>query len=358
MLKPFESTDNVGVGVTARMLACAAVLFACVFALVACSFAGPKHVKVLIVPKFEQDEITGDALGEAQLFYERYCPGCDEIALDNLPPTASFYLNEDNGVAILITGSGKQATTLSLTALLADDSYDFSDAYIVSVGCGGGNYEYTTFGDVIVDTTACDYDLGHHVDSSEMADDGDPMWYQDYSFADYSWKSFDEDLCEQVYDMVKDIPLQTTDIALSAMKRNFGERPDEELVPSVKLGTVISGDNYWKGEWGHETAKYIAEFYGCPDPYAVTEMEEMAILNVANAFDMRDRVVSLRVVVNMDVFMDGETPEGMWGIHDDVNEKFEEDNTETLDIFEPGMHNLYDVASVVIDAALAGQLGS
>ncbi len=33
-------------------------------------------VKVLIVPKFEIGEMSGDEAGEAQLFYEHYCAGC------------------------------------------------------------------------------------------------------------------------------------------------------------------------------------------------------------------------------------------------------------------------------------------
>ena len=344
----------------ARLLACAAVLFACFMVLGSCSHTPePTPVNVVIVPKFEEGAMAGDFPGEAQLFYERYCPGCEEIAIDNMPPTAHLYLNEDNGVAILVTGSGKTPAALSLTALLSDPSYDFSDAYIVSVGCAGGNYEYTTFGDVIVDTAACDYDLGHHVDAHEKtAGDSRIMWFPDDAYADYAFKLFDPGLCERVYDMTKDTPLRTTEAALSAMERNFGDRPEGELKPSVKKGTALSGDNYWKGDYGHETAKYIVEHYGCPDPYAVSEMEEVALANVASDFGMLERVVSLRVVVNMDVFMDGETPESVWGAHDNVNEKYADENTETLDVFEPAMHNLYDVASTAIDAILTGELNS
>ena len=38
------------------------------------------------------------------------------------------------------------------------------------------------------------------------------------------------------------------------------------------------------------------------------------------------------------------------------NDKVKEENSETLDIFEPAMHNLYDTASVVIDAMLEGRM--
>lgn len=58
----------------------------------------------------------------------------------------------------------------------------------------------------------------------------------------------------------------------------------------------------------------------------------------------------------MDVFLNGETPEGTWGEYKSFNEKIENDNTETLDIFEPAMHNLFDTSRIVIDAALNGEL--
>ncbi len=66
----------------------------------------PAKVRVLIVPKFEIDEMSGDFPGEAQLFYEKYCPGEHPMDIKHLPETAQFYLNEKSGVAILITGSG------------------------------------------------------------------------------------------------------------------------------------------------------------------------------------------------------------------------------------------------------------
>lgn len=36
---------------------------------------------------------------------------------------------------------------------------------------------------------------------------------------------------------------------------------------------------------------YVAECYGCPDPFAVAEMEKIAIANNAECFDMPDRII-------------------------------------------------------------------
>ncbi|MBQ1331756.1 MAG: hypothetical protein IIZ51_05420 [Lachnospiraceae bacterium] len=54
----------------------------------ACSPAPEKPaVRVLIVPKFEIGDMEGDFPGEAQLFYEEYCPGCEEVEIPQPPQT-------------------------------------------------------------------------------------------------------------------------------------------------------------------------------------------------------------------------------------------------------------------------------
>lgn len=330
----------------------------CMQVLSACSSSPKKTaLRMLIIPKFEVGEMSGDFPGEAQLFYEKYCPGCEEIEIPHMPLTAHFYLNEKNGVGLLVTGSGKTAAALSLTTLLSSELYDCSDTRIVSVGCGGGSTGNCTLGDVILVTAACDYDLGHHVDTHEKENSSSHvMWFPDDSYAEYAYKTLHADLCEKAYEMIKDCPLRTTEEAKQVMRENFAAYKEEAILPAVRKGTALTGDNFWKGIYGHATADFIADYYGCPDPYSVTEMEEIAIANTAECFDLLDRLISLRVIVNMDLFMKGETPESTWGEYKSFNAKIENENTETLDIFEPAMYNLFDASSIVIDAALNGEL--
>lgn len=328
-------------------------------ALTACTGSAKKTaLRAIIIPKFEVGEMEGDFPGEAQLFYEHYCSGCEETEIPNMPPTGHFYINKESGVGILVTGSGKTAAGLSLMALLSSDLYDYSDAYIVSVGCGGGSAAYCMLGDVILNTAACDYDLGHHVDTHEKKTSGSRvMWFPDEGFSDYEFKLFNKDLCDQVFGLIRDCPLQTTEMAKTVMAENFEARDESDLIPAVRKGTALTGDNYWKGIYGHVTADYITNYYKCPDPYAVTEMEEIAIANTADCFGMLDRTISLRAIVNMDVFLNGETPESTWGEYDRFSNKIKEENSETLDIFEPAMHNLFDTASIVIDRILETEGG-
>lgn len=94
------------------------VLWAAIFT--SCSAEPQKPaLKVIIIPKIEVGEMTGDFTGEAQLFYDEYCAGCEETEIPNMPPTGHFYVNEENGVGLLVTGSGKTAAGLSLMAVLS-----------------------------------------------------------------------------------------------------------------------------------------------------------------------------------------------------------------------------------------------
>ncbi len=337
---------------------CAALLVLLLPLLSACASSPQKtKIRVLIVSKFEIDSISGDFPGEAQLFYEHYCPGCEEAPIEHMPADAHFYADRESGVALLVTGAGKTPAGLSLMAVLSSDRYDWSETYIVSVGCAGGSAAQTTLGDIVLVTAACDYDLGHHVDAHEKKKSGSQvMWFPDQSYNYYEFKRMDPALCDRVYDLIKDCPLRTTEKAKAVMLENFPARTEEEVLPAVRKGTALTGDNYWKGIYGHVTANFIADYYECTDPYMVTEMEEIAIANTADIFGLLDRLISLRVVVNMDLFLNGDTPESIWGEYTSFSQKVENDNSETLDVFEPSMHNLFDASAIVIDAILSGDL--
>ena len=340
------------------------MVFLCVLILASISLlcaCGQKEektkVRVLIVPKFEIGEMSGDSAGEAQLFYEHYCEGCEEIKIPNSTPTSQFYFNKDNGVGLLVTGSGKAAACMSLMSLLSWEAYDFSDTRIVSVGCGGASTGSYIFGDVILVTAACDYELGHHTDSSELENpDASYTWFPLDTLKDYSIEPLNAELYDKVYPLISDCPLRTTDTTKRVLAANYPDEAWADREPVVAKGTAVTGDSYWKGSQHHKNAEYIAEYYGCPDKYAVTEMEEIGIMNAAECFGLKDQVISLRVIVNMDTFLKGEDPESLWLEETDYGSKVTEENSETVDIFGPGMETLFDTGKIVIDAILAGEL--
>ena len=255
------------------------------------------------------------------------------------------------------TGSGKTSCALALSALFSCPDYDFSDTLVVSVGCAGGSAECTTLGDVVIVTAACDNELGHTADVREFEDtDADVTWFHDGSYDSVSSKLFDRSLAEKAYELASSVPLRSTETSKSVLEANFPSGDPVLREPAVIFGTALSGDSYWKGEYGHRNAEAIVEHYSCPDPYAVTEMEDLTVANVAECFGLSDRVVTFRTVVDLDVFLGDDTPESLWSGDANYNDSVSEAGSASIDVFEPAMHNLFDAASPVIDAALAGKL--
>lgn len=305
------------------------------------------EIKALIIPKFEVGEMTGDFPGEAQYYYEGYLEGSDVYQV------ADVQLYVKDGVALFLAGMGKVNASVSLASVLLDPRFDFSNAYILSTGCCGSAVETTVMGDVFVITAAVDYDLGHHADVRDMTDPGMTTWFHDEMYDGSSSVKLDPGLMERVYEMVKDVPLETTERTRKYMSDAFDGAAWAVRDPKVMRGTTVTGDNYWKGMYGHANALLMVETYGCADPFATTEMEEIAVAMTAKRLGMLDRLIVIRGTVNTDAFVLGMTPESLWKANSDL---MTDDSVESADIFETEMKNTYDVGRIIIDAILEGKL--
>lgn len=310
-------------------------------------------VRVLILPKFEVDEMAGDFPGEAQYFYEEYLSGGGTYEIDGCPDTITLYYK--NGVALCLVGQGKVAAALNTSAVLSDDRFDFSDAYVLSVGCGGSAEGYGIFGDVYVISAAVDFDLGHRADPREMTKEAETTWFHDESFDESAVIRLDQDLTDRVCRRIEDVPLETTEQTVRFLNSEYPGEAWADRQPQVMRGTSVTGDNFWKGLYDHQNALLITESYGCSDPFAITEMEDIAVGQAVRRSGMLDRLIILRVSVNMDVFPTGVTPEMLWGPA--VNDHLASENSmESVDIFETAMQNCFAAGRVLIDAILEGTL--
>lgn len=310
-------------------------------------------VRVLILPKFEVGEMAGDFPGEAQLFFEEYLAGGAEYEIEGCAGINRLYYKD--GIALCPVGQGKVSSALNTSVVLADTRFDFSDAYVLSVGCGGGAEGYGIFGDVFVISAAADYDLGHHADPRELSRGTETTWFHDESFDESAIIRMDPDLTARVYDRIKDVPLQTTERTGKFLNREYPNEAWADRPPQVMRGTSVTGDNFWKGRYDHQNAMLITETYGCDDPFAITEMEDIAVGQAARRAGMLDRLIVLRVCVNMDVFPTGVTPEMLWSPETD-DYLASEDSMESVDIFETAMSNCFEAGKVLIDAILEGSL--
>ena len=312
--------------------------------------ATPLPVKVLLLPKFEVGKMAGDFPGEAQHYYEQYLTGAEEYDI----PHSTSKLYYKDGVVLCVLGMGKINAALGTMAILSDARFDYSEAYIISTGCAGSSAGNTVMGDVFLITAAVDYDLGHHADARELSDPEGTTWFHDADFDDAAVVFLNPELMEKTYALVKDTPVETTFVTRNFMRAAFDGADWAVRDPRVLRGTAVTSDNYWKGQYGHLNAMRMAKVYQCPDPYAITEMEEVAVARSVEQMGMLDRLIIIRDSVNMDVFMLGATPESLWG-NAEATTLASEENVEAADIFMTAMKNNFDVGRVIIDQILAGQ---
>ena len=305
---------------------------------------------MLLLPKFEIGEMTGDFPGEAQYYYEQYLINAVEYDV----PYSPYKLYYKDGVALSLPGLGKVNAALDTIVILSDSRFDYSKAYIISTGCAGSSAGSTVMGDVFVITSAVDYDLGHQADARDIADSDGTTWFHDAVYDDAAVVCLNPALMEKVYALVKDTPIETTETTRNYMRAAFDGAGWAVRDPQVQRGTTVTGDNYWKGQHGHENALLMVQTYPCPDPYALTEMEDVAVARAVERMGMLDRFIIIRDSVNMDVFVLGATPESLWGNAQGfalANDK----NVEAADIFRTAMKNNFEVGRIIIDLILAGQ---
>ena len=308
-------------------------------------------ISVLLLPKFEIGEMTGDAYGEAQRYYEAYCAGGEEYEIAGGFDGHKLYVKD--GIALYVTGMGKVNAGLSLQAVLSDKRFDFSDAYLIGIGCAGSAYESTVMGDVFIVTAAVDFDLGHRVDIRDTSDGDKNTWYQDSSYNSSSCKFLNAELMDKVYNLVKDIPIDTTEKTRNYMAKAFDNAEWATRDPQILRATAISSDSYWKGTYMHQDAIRATAMYKCPDPYLASEMEDVALAVAAERMGMLDRLIIIRNSVNMDVFMNGATPESLWNPNSS-QPLSSGSNEETADIFTVSNDNNFKVGSAIIDAIKNG----
>ncbi len=296
--------------------------------------------------------MAGDFPGEAQYYYEGYCMGGEEYDIVGGFEGNKLYVKD--GIALYVTGMGKVNTALSLQAILMDNRFDFSNAYIISTGCAGSAIEYGVMGDVFVITATVDFDLGHHADPRELADANGTTWYHDASYDSASYKILNQELCDKVYNLVKDVKIETTEKTRAFMAAAFDNAEWATRDPMVLRGTTVTGDNYWKGEHDHMNALLMNETYSCPDPYALTEMEDNALAVVLDRLGIYRHII-IRDSVNTDAFMNGASPESLWDPNF-VDSLASDESVESADIFATAMENNFKVGKVVIDAIINGEL--
>ena len=130
------------------------------------------------------------------------------------------------------------AASVNTSAVLSDERFDFSDAYVLSVGCAGTAEGYGILGDVFVISAAVDFDLGHHADPREMQDGTGTTWFHDEGFDDIAFLEMDRALTDRVYERIGGVRLETTERTARFLNREYpGEAWGKRRISEEGLGS-------------------------------------------------------------------------------------------------------------------------
>lgn len=272
--------------------------------------AQPIPVKVVVVAMFERGEDTGDAPGEYQLWVER--EHLDEI----LDVPASYHhvrMNKD-GVLGMLTGVGTAKAAASVMALGLDPRFDFSKAYWVIAGIGGGDPADVSLGSAVWADYVVDGDLAFEIDGRQVPENwptgyvplrkGTP--YEKPMTADYGEVyALNPDLVAWALQLTEHVPLADSD-KLRIFRSRFPAFPNALRPPFVTRGAILSASTFWHGskldEWANEWTRY---YTGGKGNYMVAAMEDsgtmqaLTFLSHAGRVDLQ-RVLVLRTVSNYD----------------------------------------------------------
>jgi purine nucleoside permease len=294
---------------------------------------GKIEVKVLVISLFEVDEPGGDSPGEFQNWYENYLTGAASYeikgaALDFKGKPYPLWVNRD-GVAGTVAGMGKANASATLTTLLSDRRFDWTNTYILISGCGGGPVDRTTLGDVIWAYDLVDWDLGNHFVYGDVGEDG-PFFVHRESYDSSALVHLNKGLVDWAFSLSKNTALTDTDAAKASRVKY-----QDAKTPAVRTGTSLTGDDYWHGSTARKHVEELMSNYRTEGPYMASQMEDNSFGVVATRFGKLDRLLVLRDSVNYD----SEYPGG--------------DAISTLrdysGAFAIGMKNNYLVGSVVVN---------
>jgi len=268
------------------------------------------RIKVVIVTMFERGEDTGDTPGEFQLWVERE-------HLDRIVPLPAGYhhlrLNKD-GVMGMVTGVGTAKAAASVMAVGLDPRFDFSKAYWIVAGIGGGDPADVSVGSAVWVDHVVDGDLAFEIDARQIP----ATWPTGYvplrkatpyeTPADDSYGemyTLNPSLVRWAFHLTQDVSLADSD-ALRKSRARFAGFPNAMKAPFVTRGDTLSASTFWHGskldDWANAWTRYYTAGKG---NYMVAAMEDSAtmqaltFLSQAGRVDL-ERVLVLRTVSNYD----------------------------------------------------------
>ncbi|MGC1416528.1 MAG: purine nucleoside permease, partial [Candidatus Acidiferrum sp.] len=238
---------------------CSSVLFA-----QGAPAAKPILIKVVVVTMFERGEDTGDTPGEYQLWVER--EHLDQI-IDEPAAYHHVRMNKD-GVLGILTGVGTAKAAASVMAVGLDARFDFSKAYWIVAGIGGGDPADVSLGSAIWAEHVVDGDLAYEIDARQIPENwttgyvplrkGTP--YEGPANNDFGQVyALNPALVAWALQLTRDVVLPDSD-SLRNSRARFVGFPNALKPPFVTKGDQMSSSTFWHGskmdEWANAWTRY------------------------------------------------------------------------------------------------------
>jgi purine nucleoside permease len=271
----------------------------------------PLRIKVVVVAMFERGEDTGDTPGEYQLWVER--EHLDQV----IPLTAAYHhvrLNKD-GVLGILTGVGTAKAAASVMAVGLDPRFDFSKAYWIVAGIGGGDPADVSLGSAVWADHVLDGDLAYEIDARQIPENWTTGYVPLRKATPYEEPvrkelegevyTLNSELVGWAFHLTQEIALPDSD-SLRSSRARFTGFPNALKPPFVTRGDTLSSSTFWHGSKMNEWANSWTRYYtGGKGNYMISAMEDtgtmqaLTFLSQAGRVDLQ-RVLVLRTVSNYD----------------------------------------------------------
>jgi purine nucleoside permease len=260
---------------------------------------------------FERGEDMGDAPGEFQFWVER--ERLDRVFA--MPAAYHPVRMNGNGVLGTVTGVGTAKAAASIMALGMDRRFDFTKAYWLVAGIGGGDPADVSLGSAVWAEHVIDGDLAYEIDAREIPKDWPtgmvPLRktrpYEQPLRPELEGEAYtlNKPLLEWAFHLTRAVHLEDSEKMKTARAR-FQRFPNALRPPFVTTGDTLSAGTFWHGElmdkWANEWVKYYTRGTG---NYVISAMEDsgtmqaLYFLGKAGLADPQ-RVLVLRTVSNYD----------------------------------------------------------
>lgn len=233
------------------------------------------ELDALVLPAFDD---LRDLSGETAPWERMY----DFTERASIPGVNTPLQYTPGGLGMVPTGVGKTAAASTVTALLASESVDLSEALICTVGVAGAPPDLG-IGSVVISETVVDWDLKCRFDDP---DEDDPIARYPHTNGQGIFH-LDSELVEWALSRAETVELEQSADAT--------ETPEADVL----VGTNLCGDELWHGSELATQAEWFVEQHDC-SPYCVTEMEDAGTAMALSRFGQVDDYLAIRGVSNYD----------------------------------------------------------